>query len=87
MNGRIGELLIILFIIILLFGAGKLPEVIHDINKSIKSLGYNKNEGADQKGMLGQATNLVLNEIPFHSVLRLTEDLILPYLGKNEQYL
>ena len=37
MNGRIGELLLILLIILLLFGAGKLPKIMGDIGKSLKA--------------------------------------------------
>ena len=37
MNGRIGELLLILLIILLLFGAGKLPKVMGDIGRSLKA--------------------------------------------------
>lgn len=32
------KLVLVLFIILLLFGAGRLPQVMHDIGKSIKNL-------------------------------------------------
>jgi sec-independent protein translocase protein TatA len=38
MGGRFGELLLILLIILLLFGAGKLPKVMADIGKSLRAL-------------------------------------------------
>jgi sec-independent protein translocase protein TatA len=38
MSIGIGELLLILVIVFVLFGAGKLPQVMGDIGKSIKSL-------------------------------------------------
>jgi sec-independent protein translocase protein TatA len=38
MTGRLGELLVILLIVLVLFGAGKLPKVMSDIGKGIRSL-------------------------------------------------
>jgi sec-independent protein translocase protein TatA len=38
MSLGIGELLLILAIIFVLFGAGKLPQVMRDIGKGVKSL-------------------------------------------------
>ena len=38
MTGRIGELLLILLIIFVLFGAGKLPKVMGELGKGLKSL-------------------------------------------------
>ena len=38
MSGRIGELLLILLIVLVVFGAGKLPKIMGDIGKGIKSL-------------------------------------------------
>ncbi len=37
MSGRIGELLLILLIILVLFGAGRIPKIMEDIGKGIKS--------------------------------------------------
>jgi len=37
MTGRFGELLLILLIILLLFGAGKLPLVMSEIGRGIKA--------------------------------------------------
>lgn len=46
-----GELLLILVIVFVLFGAGKLPQVMGDIGKSIKSLkrGLKDEEKSAQK--------------------------------------
>jgi sec-independent protein translocase protein TatA len=38
MSLGMGELLLILVIVFVLFGAGKLPQVMNDIGKSVKSL-------------------------------------------------
>ncbi len=38
MGGRVGELLLILLIILLLFGANRLPSLMKDIGKGIKAL-------------------------------------------------
>jgi sec-independent protein translocase protein TatA len=38
MQGRIGELLLVLLIFFLLFGAGKLPNVMKEIGKGLKTL-------------------------------------------------
>ena len=38
MTGRFGELLLILLIIFILFGAGKLPKVFHELAKTIRLL-------------------------------------------------
>lgn len=38
MSGRMGELLLILLIILVLFGAGKIPRIMGDIGKGIRSL-------------------------------------------------
>ncbi len=38
MTGRLGELLVILLIVLVLFGAGKLPRVMSDVGKGIRSL-------------------------------------------------
>jgi sec-independent protein translocase protein TatA len=46
-----GELILILVIILVLFGAGKLPQVMNDIGKGIKNLkkGLNENEENNKK--------------------------------------
>ena len=46
-----GELILILVIILVLFGAGKLPQVMQDIGKGIKNLkkGLNENEENNKK--------------------------------------
>ncbi len=38
MSGRFGELLLILIIVLLFFGAGKLPRVMNDIGRGIRNL-------------------------------------------------
>jgi sec-independent protein translocase protein TatA len=38
MGGRFGELLLILMIVFVIFGAGKLPKVMGDIGRGIRSL-------------------------------------------------
>lgn len=38
MTGRLGELIVILLIVFIFFGAGKLPKVMGELGKSIKGL-------------------------------------------------
>ena len=38
MGGRFGELILILLIVIVLFGAGKIPRIMGDIGRGIKAL-------------------------------------------------
>lgn len=49
MSGRLGELLLILLIIFVIFGAGKLPKVMGELGKGIRSLrdGVNNREKDD----------------------------------------
>ncbi len=49
MSGRFGELLLILLIILVLFGAGKIPKIMSDIGKGFKALkrGLNENDTDD----------------------------------------
>ncbi len=51
MTGRFGELLLILLIIFVIFGAGRLPKVMAQFGKSIKILkrGMQENEKEDDK--------------------------------------
>lgn len=51
MSGRIGELLLILFLVLILFGAGKLPKVMGEIGKGLKAFrdAMNGNESTDNK--------------------------------------
>lgn len=37
MSGRIGELLLILFLVLILFGAGKLPKVMGELGRGLKA--------------------------------------------------
>lgn len=50
MSLGIGELLLVLVIVFVLFGAGKLPQVMGDIGKGVKSLkkGLKDDEKANQ---------------------------------------
>lgn len=50
MTGRFGELLLILIIILLLFGAGKLPKVMSEIGRGIRSFksGLNTNDEQEE---------------------------------------
>lgn len=43
------QLILILFIIFIIFGAGKLPKVMHDIGASIKSLRKGLSDEDDDK--------------------------------------
>ena len=44
MSGRFGELLLILLIVFVLFGAGKLPKVMSELGKGIRSFRKGINE-------------------------------------------
>jgi sec-independent protein translocase protein TatA len=46
---RLPELLVILFIVILIFGANRLPDLAKGIGKSIKNFKDASKEGADTK--------------------------------------
>jgi sec-independent protein translocase protein TatA len=48
-NVGMGELVIILVIVLLLFGAKRLPEVAKGLGKSLKSFKDGMNEGVDSK--------------------------------------
>ena len=48
-----GELIVILLIVLLLFGASKLPEIAKSLGKAIKEF---KKAGKEIKGDLGDAT-------------------------------
>lgn len=47
--GRIWELVLILAIILIFFGAGKLPQVMKDVGKSIKGLKEGMKEDKEEK--------------------------------------
>lgn len=47
MGGRFGELLLILLIILVLFGAGRIPRIMGDIGRGIKS--FKKGLDGDHK--------------------------------------
>lgn len=44
MTGRLGELLLILLIVFVFFGAGKLPKVMGDIGRGMRALKNGLNE-------------------------------------------
>ena len=46
---RLPELLVILFIVILIFGANRLPDLAKGIGKSIKNFKEASKDGADEK--------------------------------------
>lgn len=54
MGGRFGELLLILLIILLLFGAGKLPMVMNDIGRSLRALKKGLSSDADNEDKEGK---------------------------------
>lgn len=60
MSVGIGELLLILVIVFVLFGAGKLPQVMNDIGKGIKGL---KKGLKDEEKNLENKTETTLNKI------------------------
>ncbi|MFK7761480.1 MAG: Sec-independent protein translocase subunit TatA [Candidatus Midichloriaceae bacterium] len=45
MSGRFGELILILLIVFVLFGAGKLPKVMSELGKGLRSF----RKGVDEK--------------------------------------
>lgn len=49
MGGRFGELLLILMIVLVIFGAGKLPRVMGDIGRGIRSLRDGLNNDSKDK--------------------------------------
>ena len=53
MSMGFGQLLIILFIILILFGAGRLPQIMSDLGKGLKafkaSVNDNNNDTTDKK--------------------------------------
>jgi sec-independent protein translocase protein TatA len=52
MGGRFGELLLILIIILVLFGAGRVPRIMNDIAKGIKAFkdGFKDEDKGGDKG-------------------------------------
>ncbi len=47
--GRIWELVLILALVLIFFGAGKLPKVMKDVGKSIKGLKEGMKEGEEEE--------------------------------------
>jgi sec-independent protein translocase protein TatA len=47
MTGRFGELLLILLIILVLFGAGKIPKIMADIGRGVRALKKSAEEDRD----------------------------------------
>jgi sec-independent protein translocase protein TatA len=60
MSVGIGELLLILVIVFVLFGAGKLPQVMNDIGKGIK--GLKKGLKDEEKVLRDEEKNLINEE-------------------------
>ena len=58
MSGRIGELLLILLIVFVLFGAGKLPKVMSELGKGIRSFRKGVNEKAQEDEKNDDKTNV-----------------------------
>lgn len=56
MSLGIWELLLILAIVLVVFGAGKLPKVMGDLGKGVTSFKKGLNEGADEKKSLTDKT-------------------------------
>jgi sec-independent protein translocase protein TatA len=48
-SGRIGELVVILVIVLVLFGAGKLPKVMGDIGRGLRSFKDAVNDSTEKK--------------------------------------
>ncbi len=61
MSVGIGELLLILVIVFVLFGAGKLPQVMNDIGKGIKGL---KKGLKDEEKNLENKSDITKSESP-----------------------
>ncbi len=53
MSGRFGELLLILLIVFVLFGAGKLPKVMSELGKGIRSF----RKGIDERRQKNEEEN------------------------------
>jgi sec-independent protein translocase protein TatA len=49
MSGRIGELLLILFLVLILFGAGKLPKVMGELGRGLKAFRDAMNGNSEEK--------------------------------------
>ena len=58
MSGRFGELLLILLIVFVLFGAGKLPKVMSELGKGIRSFRKGINEKTQENEKEGDKTDV-----------------------------
>jgi sec-independent protein translocase protein TatA len=67
MSVGIGELLLILVIVFVLFGAGKLPQVMNDIGKGIKGL---KKGLKDEEKILENKNEVNLNKTENASITK-----------------
>lgn len=67
MSVGIGELLLILVIVFVLFGAGKLPQVMNDIGKGIKGL---KKGLKDEEKILENKSETTLNKSENSSITK-----------------
>ena len=72
MSVGIGELLLILVIVFVLFGAGKLPQVMNDIGKGIKGLkkGLKDEEKIlkNEEKILENKSETILNKMEISSI-------------------
>lgn len=48
MTGRLGELIVILLIVFIFFGAGKLPKVMSELGRSMKGLRKKQDDNKQQ---------------------------------------
>ena len=49
LSGRLGELLLILLIVLIFFGAGKLPRVMQDLGRGMKAFRKGMDDGSSEK--------------------------------------
>ena len=61
------ELLVILFIVILIFGANRLPDLAKGIGKSIKNFKEASKEGADERPLVEPVTARSARRLPASS--------------------
>jgi sec-independent protein translocase protein TatA len=57
MSGRIGELILILFLVLILFGAGKLPKVMSELGKGLKAFRDAMNGNASDETTVTKSEN------------------------------
>ncbi len=57
MSGRIGELILILFLVLILFGAGKLPKVMSELGKGLKAFRDGMNGSSSDETNVANSEN------------------------------